>query len=210
MRFTNAMSGVLLLLVAGFLTEQCHADAPEAKLVEQIVDAAGGTENLLKQFTITENLNVGKDPEKPGKPRESVFDAQNNWWFRGGKGGAWRKKMNEPATHLVRAWTLQLLLDEKSRLEVLPPIMEGKQTLTGIRISESVKPAMDIYYDKTSLRLVRIDWRKDIHRFSDWQEHDGAKYPATCIGYRKSTGKPWFVSKITKLQRLEKLPADLE
>ena len=68
---------------------------------------------------------------------------------------------------------------------------------------------MDVYFDKTNLQLVRIDWRKDINRFSDWREHDGAKYPAKCIGYRKATGKPWFVSEITELRRLKEIPGDL-
>jgi len=58
------------------------------------------------------------------------------------------------------------------------------------------------------LRLVLIDWRNDVIRFSDWRD-DETMYPAKCIGYRKDTGKPWFVSEITELKRLTNLPDEL-
>ena len=122
---------------------------------------------------------------------------------------AWKKKENEPATDLVWARTLQAIVNEESKLKVLPEINEAERTLVGLQIGESITPAMDVYFDKTNLQLVRIDWRKDINRFSDWKEHDGAKYPSQCIGYRKATGKPWYVSEITELRRLETLPSNL-
>ena len=183
------------------------SEAPK-KLARRIVQSAGGKANLLSRFAIQERLNVSDDLAKPGKPRESVFDGHEDWWFRGGKGD-WKKKKDEPATDLVWAWTLQALVDEKSKLKVLPEIDEAGRTLVGLQIGESITPAMDVYFDKTNLQLVRIDWRKDINRFSDWREHDGVKYPAKCIGYRKATGKPWFVSEITELHRLKEIPSDL-
>ncbi len=60
-------------------------------LIEQAVNAAGGQDNLLHRFTIQERLNVSKDLEKPGNPRESVFDGHEDWWYRSGK-GAWKKE----------------------------------------------------------------------------------------------------------------------
>jgi hypothetical protein len=68
---------------------------------------------------------------------------------------------------------------------------------------------MDVYFDKETLRLVRIDWRRDIHRFSDWKESEGVAYPAKCVGSRKATGKPWYVSEIVELRRLQELPQGL-
>jgi type 1 glutamine amidotransferase len=179
------------------------------RLVRRIIESAGGAENLLTRFTIQERLNVSDDPEKPGKPRESVFDGHEDWWFRGGK-GKWKKKKNEPAADLVWAWTLQALVDKQSKLKVLAEMEEGGKTLVGLRISETISPGMDVYFDKADLRLVRIDWRNDINRFSDWREHDGVKYPSKCIGYRKKTGKPWFVSEIIDLERLRTLPDQLQ
>ncbi len=179
-----------------------------APLVRRIVAAAGGKANLLSRFTIHEKLNVSDDPEAPGKPRESVFDGRHEWWYRSGK-GAWKKKQNEPAADLVWAWTLQALVDQHSKLEVLAEINEDGQSLVGLRISNSIQPAMDLYFDKQTHQLARIDWRNDINRFSDWKEHDGAKYPARCVGTRKSTGKTWFVSEISELRRIETLPNEL-
>jgi hypothetical protein len=153
-------------------------------------------------------LNVSNDLEKPGKPRESVFDGHHDWWYRSGK-GKWEKKVNEPAVDLVWAWTLQALLDEKSKVVTLQNIKDGDRALIGLRISESITPSMDLYFDKATKRLERIDWRKDINRFSDWKDHDGAMYPSKCIGFRKDTGKPWFVSEIVELKQLKEIPDEL-
>jgi type 1 glutamine amidotransferase len=185
-------------------------EVPNAKsLIDQIVKAAGGKGKLLSRFTIQEELNVSSDMEKPGKPRESIFDGHDHWWYRSGK-GKWEKKVNEPATDLVWAWTLQALLDSKSKIVPIPEMKDGDDILVGLRISETIKPSMDIYFDKKNLQLVRIDWRKDINRFSDWREHDGTTYPSKCIGYKKDSGKPWFRSEITELKRLEELPDELK
>ncbi len=184
------------------------ASLSASDLAQRVIKAAGGKDKLLSRFTIQEKLNVSDDLEKPGKPRESVFDGHHDWWFRSGT-GRWEKKVNEPAADLVWVWTLQALLDAKSKLVLLPSIKDGDQTLLGLRISETIKPAIDVYFDKANLRLARIDWGKDINHFSDWQEHDGTMYPAKCIGYRKDTGKPWFVSEIVDLKRLTNLPEQL-
>ena len=178
-------------------------------LVEQAVKAAGGQHNLLHRFTIQERLNVSKDLEKPGKPRESVFDGHEHWWFRGGK-GAWQKKKDEPATKLVWAWTLEAFTDPKTKVEAITDINEDDKTLAGLRLSETITPAMDVYFDKETSRLVRIDWRSDIHRFSEWKQQDDIWYPARCVGFKKNTGKPWYVSEIVELHRIDSLPEGLE
>ena len=69
---------------------------------------------------------------------------------------------------------------------------------------------MDLYFDKSESRLVRIDWRSDIHRFSDWKTADGVHYPARCVGYKKKTGNPWYFTDILEVERLKELPAGLE
>ena len=178
-------------------------------LVEQAVKAAGGQENLLHRFTIQERLNVSKDLEKPGKPRESVFDGHEHWWYRGGK-GAWQKKKDEPATKLVWAWTLKAFTDQETKVEAIADINEDGKTLAGLRLSQTITPAMDVYFDKATSRLVRIDWRSDIHRFSEWKQQDNTWYPARCVGSKKNTGNPWYVSEIIELQRIDALPDGLE
>ena len=191
------------------VAQEARSQAEAGQLVTRIIEASGGTDRLLNRFRIQEQLNVSDDPEAaPGKPRESVFDGHDDWWFRSGK-GAWKKKEKEPAVHLVWVWTLQALIDPKSNLELLPAPADGDPECVGIRISESIEPPLDAYFHQETLRLTRIDWRKDIHRFSDWKDADNAHYPARCVGYRKETGKAWYVSQIMELNRLSELPDEL-
>ncbi len=199
----------LIYCAIGFLLLSLNTLGQELPpLVEQVVQAAGGRDHLLHRFTIQERLNVSKDLEKPGDPRESVFDGHEDWWFRSGK-GAWHKKKDEPATKLIWAWTLNALLDPSTKVETIPDIEDEGKTLVGLRLTQSITPEMDVYFDKSSLRLVRIDWRSDIHRFSDWQQHEGIWYPAKCVGFKKKTNKAWYISEITELRRIAELPDGL-
>jgi hypothetical protein len=197
----------VLVLAAWLVTPSASAAEPSAsELVEQVVTAAGGKEKLLTLLRIKERLNVSSDPEKKGNERVSVLEPPAHWWL-GTKDRV--KQDKEPATFLVWAWTLGALVDSQSKLETLPEISEGDQPAFGLRISGTIDPPLDIYFSRADSRLVRIDWRSDIHRFSDWKEHDGAHYPAKCIGYRKSTGKPWYFTEILELERLQELPTGL-
>ncbi|MCO6454933.1 MAG: hypothetical protein J5I93_06505 [Pirellulaceae bacterium] len=175
-------------------------------VVAQVVTAAGGEEKLLKLFRIRELLNVSSDPDKPARERLSVLEPPDHWWV--GKRDR-VKQDKEPATFLVWAWTLGALTDARSKVDVIPEITEAERPAFGLRVSDSVTPAMDLYFDRETKLLVRIDWRSDIHRFSDWKEHDGVQYPAKCVGYKKSTGKPWYFSEIVELERLRELPDGL-
>lgn len=199
---------MLACLAVSLGTTVCHsAEETPQVLVARAVTAAGGQEKLLRLFRINERLNVSPDPEKPPSTRVSILEPPKHWW----QGKTDRVVTSqEPATYLVWAWTLQILLAEESKLEVVPDIQEQERPAWGLRVSGSVNPALEMYFDRESSRLVRIDWRSDMHRFSDWQSHDGVWYPAKCIGYKKSTGKPWYFSEITQLERLETLPEGLE
>lgn len=182
------------------------ADSDPRAVVTQVVTAAGGEGKLLKLFRIRELLNVSSDPDKPARERLSVLEPPDHWWV--GK----RERVgqdNEPATFLVWAWTLGALTDARSQVASIDEITEAERPAVGLRVSGSITPAMDLYFDRETQLLVRIDWRSDIHRFSDWKEHDGVKYPAKCIGYKKSTGKPWYFSEIVELERLRELPDGL-
>ncbi len=177
------------------------------ELVQQVVKTAGGEDKLLKLFRIRERLNVSADPKKEGKERISVLEPPNFWWL----GKRERvKDEKEPATFLVWAWTLGALVDPKSKVEVIAEVHESEKPAFGLRVSGTITPPMDLYFDKAENRLVRIDWRQDIHRFSDWKEHDGVNYPARCVGYKKATGKPWYFSAMLELERLTDLPDGLK
>ena len=199
-RFLTLALATLLGSVAG------SAQSDPKALVEQVVTAAGGEDKLLKLFRIKERLNVSPDPEKKGAERVSVLEPPKYWWL-GKKERV--KDAKEPATFLVWAWTLGALTDPASKVEAIPEITESDKPAFGLRVSGTIDPPMDIYFDKAESRLVRIDWRTDTHRFSDWKEHDGVKYPAKCVGYKKTTGKPWYFSEIIELDRLQELPEGL-
>ncbi|MGI8981906.1 MAG: hypothetical protein ACR2FY_21960 [Pirellulaceae bacterium] len=196
------------LSVAVFASRFARAAEPDPKdVVKQVVAAAGGEEKLLRLFRVKEQLNVSPDPKAKGFERVSVLEPPKYWWVEGRDRV---KEDQEPATFLVWSWTLGAFLDAKSKVEVIPEITESEKPAFGLRISETVTPPLDIYFDKAESRLVRIDWRNDIHRFSEWKEHDGIKYPAKCVGSKKATGKPWYFSEILELERLQELPEGLK
>lgn len=201
---TRAASLVLLFFACGVAGA---ADPDPKDVVKQAVEAAGGEAKLLKLFRIREKLVVNADPKAKGIDRTSVLEPPEHWWV----GKTDRVKVEkEPATFLVWAWTLGVLTDPKSKLESIPEVKENDKPATGIRVSGTVTPAMELYFDKADHRLVRIDWRTDIHRLEDWKEHDGAKYPTKCTGYKKATGKAWYYSEIVELTRLKELPDGLK
>lgn len=182
-------------------------DADPKPLVKKAVAAAGGEGKLLTLFRIKERLSVSADPAVKGTVRVSVLEPPKYWWV----GKVERvKDEKEPATFLVWGWTLGAITDPKSKVDVIPDITEADKPAFGLRVSGTIDPPMDLYFDAATSRLVRIDWRADIHRFSDWREHDGATYPAKCVGSKKATGKPWYFTEILELERLKDLPAGLK
>jgi len=195
--------GTAAALLVG-ATAGAAADGDAKALVATVVKAVGGQDKLLKLMRIKEKLYLGADPAGKGSDRVSVLEPPEHWWL--GK----NQRADEPARFLVWAWTLGALLDPKSKVEAISEIKEGDKAAFGLRVSETITPPMDIYFDKADNRLVRIDWRTDIHRFSDWKEHDGVKYPAKCVGYKKAGGKQWYATEIVELERLKALPEGLK
>ncbi len=196
---------LLALASVALLGSVVRSAEPDPKaLIKQIVTAAGGEDKLLKLFRIKERLNVTSDPEQKGNERVSILEPPKYWWIGKDERGP------EPAKFLAWAWTLGALTDPASKVETIPEVTESEKPAFGLRLSETVDPPMDLYFDKDSSRLVRIDWRTDIHRLSEWKDRDGVKYPAKCIGYKKSTGKPWYFSEIMELERLNILPEGLK
>jgi hypothetical protein len=198
---------VLSLIVVLTLARYSRAEDADTKtLVEQIVSASGGETKLLKLFRLKERLAASPDPNAKGNERVSVLEPPKHWWL--GKNDR-VKNDKEPATFLVWGWTLNALVDEKSKLESLDEIKINDKPAFGIRVSETITPPMDLYFDKETKRLAHIQWRSDRHEFSDWKEADGAWYASKCVGYKLATGKQWYHTEILELERLKELPAGL-
>lgn len=203
--------GLVALCCVSYLPGSAIAAEPTPEsLVKQVITAAGGEDKLLKLFRTRETVNVSSDPGKKVPERVSVYEPPKYWWTGKNERVKDEQKPDEPAIFLVWAWTLGVLTDPASKLELIPDVVESDKPAFGLRVSGTVSPAMDLYFDKGESRLVRVDWLSDIHRFSDWKEHDGVKFPAKCAGYKKATGKPWYFSEIIELERLTELPGGLK
>lgn len=204
------------LSLASFHAAEPKADTPKGmvapaarSLIAKAVQAAGGEANLLKLFTFKDRVLIGDKDTGFGSKRESVMDAPRHWWLK--TQGGYSERKDEPATFLVWAWTLRALTDPGSTVEPVPDVKDGDAELWGLRVSGSVKPAMELYFSKANDLLARIDWRSDIHRFSDWKTLPaGTKYPARVVGHKKSTDKIWYFDDVTEVTPLKELPEKLQ
>ena len=200
-----------LMLTATASLNSSYADdssaspaSPEMKLVSKVIAAAGGDDKLLTLFRMEERYNAGKAAVTPGTPRVSVVEPPKSWWI------GTKERGTEPAKITAWAWTLGVLKDPRTKLELLPDMTDNEKSLAGLRITESVDPALDMYFDKENYELVRVDWRNDIYRFSDWKDFDGTKYPSKCAMFRRNSGEPWFFHEIVTIERLQELPEGLQ
>jgi hypothetical protein len=198
------ISGAFLLLAA------CLAQAQSADpklLVEKAILAVGGKDKLLKIYRLKEIFHFGETPEpatgKKRSLRDSILSQPDHWWINKKERGP------DPAKDDARAWSLDLLVDEKSRFELIPDIVDEGRKCVGLRITGSVTPAMSLYFDRETMLLRRLDWRNDFYRFSEWKEHDGLRFASRTVIFKTKSGKPWFFHDITELERLAQLPAGL-
>lgn len=202
-RYSSHEGKTSIYLAKAKVTPVNSSDAAPSELAAQAIAAAGGSDKLLKLFRMKEKFNSGATLDPKGQTRESIVEPPGSWWL----GKSERKK--EPAKYVVWAWTLGALTDPNSKLESIPDVTDDEKLLAGIRVSGTIDPPMELYFSKSDHRLVRVDWRGDIYRFSDWKEHDGAKYPAKCVMFKQATGKPWFYHEILEVERLKELPPGL-
>jgi hypothetical protein len=176
-------------------------------MVEKAILAVGGKEKLLKIYRLKETFHFGETAEptagKKRSLRDSILSQPDHWWINK------RERGPDPAKDDARAWSLDLLVDAKSRFELIPEIVDEGRTCLGLRVTGSVTPAMSFYFDKETYLLRRLDWRSDFYRFSEWKEHDGLRYASRTVIFKIKSGKPWFFHDITELERLAQLPAGL-
>lgn len=198
------ISGVICLLTGGLAQAETADPKP---MVEKAILAVGGKEKLLKIYRLKETFHFGETAEpaagKQRSLRDSILSQPDHWWINKKERGA------DPAKDDARAWSLDLLVDAKSRFELIPEIVDEGRTCLGLRVTGSVTPAMSFYFDKETYLLRRLDWRSDFYRFSEWKEHDGLRYASRTVIFKIKSGKPWFFHDITELERLAQLPAGL-
>jgi hypothetical protein len=198
------ISGAFLLLAA--CLAQAHSADPKP-LIEKAIQTVGGKDKLLKIYRLKEIFHFGETPEpatgKKRSLRDSILSQPDHWWINKKERGP------DPAKDDARAWSLDLLVDEKSRFEVIPEIVDEGRKCVGLRIAGSVTPAMSLYFDRETMLLRRLDWRNDFYRFSEWKEHDGLRYASRTVIFKTKSGKPWFFHDITELERLAQLPTGL-
>ncbi|MFM7057897.1 MAG: hypothetical protein ACKO2P_13335 [Planctomycetota bacterium] len=173
-----------------------------ALLAEKVIKAAGGREKLLTTFRLVERYNAGAEKAQPEKSqsRTSILQPPKVWTVGG------KERGEEPAKFVVWAWTLGILDDPQTTREPIPGLEEAGVSTLAIRVSGTVRPAMDLHFDPSTLRLIRVDWRDDIYRFSDWREHDGAGFHAQTAIWKKKADKPWFFHEVVSVERLAALP----
>jgi hypothetical protein len=201
-------------VLAAVLAVSAHAQEPPARspeiaaLVRRAVDAAGGEASLPRYVMFKDRVLIAETDTGFGSKRENYVDAPAHWWLK--TPSRVTERMDEPARHLVWAWTLRALVDTASVIEAIPDVADGGAELWGLRVGGAVEPAMDLYFAKTNNLLARIDWRRDIHRFSGWKtDATGFKYPARVVGHRKDTGKIWYFDDVLEFQALEELPDEI-
>lgn len=195
----------LLLLLPAAL----HAQTADPKpLVAKVISAVGGQEKLLTLFRMKEVFHFGDQPTpaagKKRSNRESIVEPPKYWWI------GTKERADEPAKYDVWAWTLGILVDPHTKVEVVPDLTDEGKTGFGLRVSGSVTPAMDLYFDKETSLLMRLDWRGDFYRFTEWKDADGVKYASKTVIYKKASAKPWFFHEVTAVERLKELPAGLK
>ena len=118
---------------------------------------------------------------------------------------------------LCWAWSLRLLLDPKSKVALVDDITVGDKPAFGLRVTESVKEPVDLYFDQSDKRLVAIDYSDTRHIFSEWKKtEEGSSYPSQVVGIRfadraalKLNDRQWYQTDIVELTPLRELPPEL-
>ena len=196
-----------LILFASYpLIAQDAAPADAKPLIEKAITAIGGEEKIFRLFRIKERFNFGNVLAEVDKSssRDSVMEPPLYWWV----GGA--DRTDEPAKFDLWGWTLGALVDPESVVKIIPEVIENEKPAPGLRVSGTIDPAMDLYFDPANHRLIRIDWRGDIYRFSEWKEYDGTGYHAKTVMSKIKAKEPWLFHEILELERLSELPEGLE
>lgn len=212
---SRKLIGALCGLAAVWCSGSLFAETP-AERIKTVIAAAGGEEKLLKLFQFRERVIIGSTPppalkeDEPGN-RTSVVEIPDHWWV--GKD----KRDKDKVRVLVWAWTLRILTDPKSKVELLEDSTVLDTKVSGLRVTGSIQEPLELYFDKTDHRLTAIDYTDTRHVFSEWKKTpDGIAYPSRVVGYRfadkaKRTlqEKQWYQTDLLELTPLKELPEGL-
>jgi len=208
----------LAIACLSFLPYAACAGEPDPQdLVAQVLETAGGEEKLLKLFRLRERVLVTKTPAEPVTQdekgnRTSVVEVSGDWWV--GKA----KRDKDKVRVLCWAWSLRLLLDPQSTVQSCHDITVNGKPAFGLRVTESVKMPIDLFFDLESKRLVAIDYDDTRHVFSEWKKTtDGRQYPSHVVGFRFTdrdagtlASNQWYQTDILELTPLDELPIELK
>jgi hypothetical protein len=202
--FALALLAVAPFALAPFALAQDASAVPD-QIAQRAFDAIGGKDKVLTLFRMQERYNAGAEAAAPDKstPRESILEPPKYWWLGG------KDRTGEPAKFVVWGWTLGVLLDPATSIEKVEGITENGRATLGLRVSKTIEPAMDLFFDAENHRLVRIDWKQDIYRYSEWKKTNGIAYPAKASIFKKGSADPWFHHEIVAIERLKGLPTGL-
>lgn len=185
--------------------KSAQTPAADAKaLANKILASHGGADKLLRTFKFTEvYLLAGRDK---GTERTSTLQPPNLWYV--GKTERVSEQNKGGVCHDVWMWTLAPLVDPKTKLEALPDAtIEGKAA-HALKVSGSIEPPMNVFFDASTDDLVKIEWKGEQFLFTAPMTVDGTRVPSKCVLLGKS-GKERMRTELKKIERLPELPADL-
>lgn len=206
------------LLVLGACSIPVQADEAAAKsLVAKVIDRAGGEPRLLKLFRFRERVLIQDTPAEPPAPdekgnRTSTIEVGDRMWT------GTKRREKDKVRILIWAWSLRLLTAPSSKVDTLEEAMVAGKAAVGLRVTNVTKDPVDLWFEKSSLRLLAIDYTDTRHVFGDWAATaDGREYPRRVTGYRFVDAakkvvrdKQWYQTDILELTPLEQLPDGLE
>ena len=151
----------LSLLVSFLFTCILSADddsrAPTNPVVDTVIKAIGGEDNLLDIFRFSERvlITATETPLMEGKTkanRSSVVKVGTAWWV------GTTKRSKDKVRVLCWAWSLRILLDKTSKIETIPDVQINNKPVFGLRVTESITEPIDLFFDKETKRLTAIDY----------------------------------------------------
>lgn len=208
----------VVLLVPGAYPIPIQADEAAAKsLVARVIDRAGGEPRLLKLFRYRERVLIQETPALPPAPNEkgtrtSTIEVGDRMWI------GTNRREKDKVRILIWAWSLRILTAPSAKLDTLDETMVDGKAAVGLRVTNVTKDPVDLWFDKSSLRLAAIDYTDTRHVLSDWTTTaDGHEYARHVTGYRFADAakkvvrdKQWYQTDILELTPLDKLPDGLK
>ena len=181
------------------------ADSSPQAYAQDIIAAHGGVELLLHKVYFTET-SLTEGQSGPGEQRTLILASQS-LWFVGSVGQVPQFAKGEvPADRWM--WTLKPLVHPATHLDFLPDLAIDGRLAHGLKVSGSIEPAMQAYFDSATKDLVRIDWKGDRILFSNPVEVSGTRVPAQSLLYRGNE-KHGVRTELSEVRRLEELPPAL-